>query len=880
MRPSIDPPVRPLLIAQRSQLTASALQHEASRARTRLAEAGIAPEDRVALHLDESAESVVLLLALAAHGCSILLVDPRRFVDAAAASGAGGAAHVILPRIGSPETVAGRPGLWAMGSFVALPPGHVPGPPLDGTTPLLGPGPWWDRPDGVVLFSSGSTGSPRTVERRPADVCQNALATADALGYRPDDVLLPILPLSHQYGLSVLLIGLLRAMPVVVAPFRRPVEAVRLGCRWGATVLETTPEVYGVIARAVDRDRLARRVVVPLRLLGVGGGPIPRGIREDVLRVLGAPLLDGYGSTERGNVALADPARPEAGLLPLPGTEIRVVDGDGHPSAPGSRGRLEVRVPRETGAAWSDTGDLAEMSDDGRLRVLGRFAAMNRNGLVVHPGAVERQVLEEGIAGVALASGDGRTARLVLVVEDELRRQPAWWSRRIGEIVAESDLPDRILVRASLPRTTTGKVDRARVRALVEAREPADDPLVLLAARLLERRDEVIGIMLGYCSRAAAQLEFDAALGALRGAAAEDAYERPGRVGDSYVYLPSNVVLYSYVLYLLVPSRWTSRILFRPSSRARESTIRLHRLLAELHEAAIDVFEGSQREFEAVRAGRRGLVVFTGRHGNAEQVRAGLGPGHVMAFFGQGTNPMVVGGDADVARAARDVVAMRLLNSGQDCFGPDIVAVHRSRSEAFLGELTARLASASLEHLLAAPPGEVREVSDELVLHDVVQHVSRHRRAVRWGGRVDLASGIVEPTVLWWPLDAAPACSEVFAPVFNVIVYESEDDLRDLLDSPSYRPRQMGASLYGTTGAFARWCAERMTVAVDATLVAVDDPHQPFGGRGEIAGYLATPGRVRTGALLLSRVAHEFADVLVGDGEPADTAMTAGGDAR
>ncbi|MCI2957335.1 aldehyde dehydrogenase family protein [Agromyces atrinae] len=868
MRPSPHHFAPPIVIAQRSQITASALRREVALTRARLDDAGIVAGDRVALHLDESADAIVLFLALASQGCSVLIVDPRQFLSAVDAAEVGGAAHGILPRTITdrrgraaqpPAHRVGRPRYWPLSAFVTLTPGVVDDDAADSGEPLLAAtDEWWHRLDGIVLFSSGSTGGPKTIEKRPADVAANALSTADFLGYRDGDVLLPVLPLSHQYGFSVLLIGLLRRLPVVIAPFRRPVEAVRFGRRWNATVMEATPEVYSVVARAIDRDKIDRAHVTPLRLLGVGGGLVPHPVHSDAHRTFGAPLLDGYGSTEWGNIALADPADPDGGLRALPGFALRVVDEGGTTLAPGLPGRLEVRTTDVDDSPWHDTGDLAALADSGALRIIGRYSALNRNGLVIHPSAVESAVTATGTTAVAVAYGTPDDQRFALVIEDDLRQLPAAWARRIAAIVAESNLPDRIIVRSSLPRTVTGKVDRSRLRALVDGSSAPNDPLARLADRIVEHRAAFVEIMLGYSSRAAAELEFDAAVAALRGAAAEVECERPVPVPESWVYLPSNVVLYSFVLYLLIPSLWTSRIVFRPSSRAHRATRALHELLGDLHDTGIEVFDGSQREFEASRAGRRGLVVFTGRHGNAEQVRSGLGPGQVMAFFGQGTNPIVVGQRADVARAARDVAAMRLLNSGQDCFGPDLIAVHASHADEFFAELSRRLDDVSLERLRSADAGEVRRVSDDVVLHDVVQHVGRHRGAVRWGGRIDLAESLVEPTVLWWAIGDAPPCSEIFAPVFNVMIFTEEDECRALLDSDFYRPRHMGASVYGTSEAFTRWASERMTVAVGATLVAVDDPHQPFGGHGEIAGYLATSTSVRTGPLLLSQVAREF----------------------
>jgi len=322
--------------------------------------------------------------------------------------------------------------------------------------------------------------------------------------------------------------------------------------------------------------------------------------------------------------------------------------------------------------------------------------------------------------------------------------------------------------------------------------------------------------------------------------------------------MPSNVVLYSYALYLLIPSLYTDQIRFRPSSRVREATLRLHAELAEVHDLPIEAFDGSQRAFADERTGLRGMVVFTGKYANAEQVREGLEEGQVMTFFGQGTNPLIVGDAADATRASEDAVRMRLLNSGQDCFGPDLHLVHRAVVDEFVGGIVSGLRGHSLEELLARRQDHLA-VRDPLVLRDVVDHVGAFRDDIRWGGRIDLRSMLVEPVVLQWDIRQAPLCSEVFAPVFNVAVYDHEDEVKMLLSSTFYEERSMCASVYGVSEALQTWCSTRMTVSVDATIVATDDPGQAFGGVGVMANFVATRRSVHAGAILLSETATTYA---------------------
>lgn len=864
---------RPLLVGTRSRVTRRALAVATARAVAHLRITGIQAGDRIGLCGDNTPEFVVTLLALARLDCSVALIDPRGFARAEDAVHATGLFRLVLPRPTQPRGslepwFAGVPAevlLWTA-NLVDLPPGDVDAEHLAGSVepdekPVgldgLTRWPWVDRLDGLVQLTSGSTGKPKVVAKRPADALTNASRTIDRVCYGPNDVFTPILPVGHQYGFSVLLIGLLLDQPVVLGAPGRILDTLRLGLRHGTTVVDTTPQAHDIILRARAADRLPRSVD-RVKFWCVGGGPVPSVLQRRALRGHGRLLLDGYGSTELGNVAHVNPDEPGV-LRPLDGVDVRVVDGDCAAVPAGTWGRLLVRTPDSPGAEH-DTGDAAALLSDGGLVVAGRNEAVCRNGIVVYPAAVEHAVAVAGLNGVCVPL-DG--SRIVLVLDDRFRRAPGHWTEVIRGLLPPHLLPDRVVVRDSLPRTTvSGKVDRVRLARFVAALDGARiSPeqgrkgfvgvhypervagLKALLVHLRTHREDLVRLMSGYCAPDAAKLELVATERALGGALAELALVEPPCVASTWVHLPSNVVLYSYVLYLVIPSLFTTSLRARPSTRSTAATLALHKHLSSVHGLPVEVTDVTQADFLAERTGRPGTIVFTGRHPNAETVRGSLGPGQLMVFFGQGTNPVVVGADAETNQAAREAVMMRTLNGGQDCFGPDLHLVHRSVADTFVAQLVQRL---------PVSRGQERATEDPLVLRDVVAHVSGHRANVVAGGRIDLRELRVEPTVLRWAIGNVPPCSEVFAPVFNVAVYDEEDEVRELLDRPFYRERSMCASLYGTSDRLADWCAERMTVSLETSVVATDDPNQAFGGVGCIANYAATSSQQHVAPMLVS----------------------------
>ena len=879
------------LITQRTRLSRNALAAAVDTAVDALRAAGVHPLDRVGLCGDSTAEYVTLFLALAHLDATVVVLDPRGYPTAAAATAALELDHIVLPRATHrtgrhhQDWLTARPGatVHRTADLVTLPPGDAPEPE---TTPRLRVGglgalPWARRAGALVQTTSGTTGTPKIVAKTPQRMIANCLRTAEVVDYRDDDVLAPILPLDHQYGLSVLLIGLVVGLPVVIGDPARVLETLRLALRHGATVVDTTPRAHAAVLRAVESGRLSHPGLADVRLWCVGGGPSTADLRRRAAGLLGRPLLDGYGSTELGNVAHVDPDNA-VDLRPLPGVELRITQEDGGDAA--GWGRLHVRTPDAPlpGHGWHDTGDLARLDPAGRLIVAGRYDAVIRNGIVIHPASIEHRLADAGIQAMAVAV-DGRDPgsepKVVVVVEDPFRRRPGFWRDRVDELGPALERPDRVLTLPAFPRTPgTGKTDRRRLTRWVAAVEHREDRAVTGLGRaadesagpaplpgrtealartrrwIAEHPERLIELLAPWSSVPAARLEIAATLAALDGAAADLELHAPPRVPHSWVYLPSNVVLYSYALYLLVPSLWTEELWFRPSSRVAEASAALHRELAPVHGLDLHLFTGSQADYATLRSGLPGTIVFTGKYDNAEQVRATLTDGQVMTFFGQGSNPIIVGPDADLELTVRDCVSMRLLNSGQDCFAPDVYFVHADVADRLVAGLVDHLRDIDSTPRHTREPAVLRPAAAE-DLARIAHHVGSHPERVVHGGRIDLPRRLIHPTVLRWDLAEAPLLDEMFAPVFNVVVWDDEDALRATLDQAHYRDRTMCVSLYGAGAGLADWCAQRATVCLDATIVATDDPGLPFGGIGERANYTATRTAVEVGPVLLSATA-------------------------
>ncbi|MEU9485348.1 class I adenylate-forming enzyme family protein [Streptomyces decoyicus] len=439
-----------------------------------LRQLGLRTGDRVLVQGDNSVDYVVTLLALMQLDTSLIPLDHR--LSAADAAAAGRQAHARWLVTGA-DRATGFPG---------IPDRHVIHyPRLAADTPAPPPAavdlaPWFRRPDALVLWSSGTTGRPKGIIKPGRAVLDNSLRTIQAMGYREDDVLAPLLPFSHQYGLSVILLWWLARCTLLVTPYQRLDAAVGQAAAHGATAVDAAPSTYHSLLGVVRRRPEVRAGLAGVRLWGVGGAPLPAPLAESFHTTMGRPLLDGYGLTELGNVALATPDAPHGCGRPLPGVRLRVMRPDGTAAGPGELGGIEVRSPglmagylQEDGSltpvdpdAWYPTADLGSVDAEGTVRVVGRNQAVHRLGFTLYPESLERRAEACGRPVKVLAVEDQRRgSALHFVVADPDGAAPLTWRRRLAEHLAEYEQPNAVHVVDHFPLTANGKPDTRALRA-------------------------------------------------------------------------------------------------------------------------------------------------------------------------------------------------------------------------------------------------------------------------------------------------------------------------------------------------------------------------------------------------------------------------------
>ena len=452
--------------------------HERARAAAeQLCALGVAPGGVVATLLENRAPFIELLHAAALCGAALLPLNvrltPRELASQLSDADARLLLHAAGPLADRAHTAAaGVPGVQTRQIAGA---GHAFA--GDRATPAS------CRPAGAdapcaILFTSGTSGTPKGALLTHANFTWSAMASAVHLGVDPRDRWLAWMPLFHVGGLAILLRSVLYGNTVVVHERFDPAAVNRAFDRDGITC---TSLVATMLARILE-DRGNRPAPPQLRCVLLGGGPAPESTLERA-RELGFPIAPTYGLTEAASQvatrAPGDPVLPPgAGLRPLLGTEVRVVGGDGRDVAEGAAGELLVRGPTvmrgyvhrpaETAAAlrdgWLHTGDVAVRASDGSLGILERRSDLIiSGGENVYPSEVEAVLLEHPAvaeAAVAAVSDDdfGQRLKGFVVLNSGAAADEAALKAYVKDNLARYKVPREIVFLDELPRNPTGKV--------------------------------------------------------------------------------------------------------------------------------------------------------------------------------------------------------------------------------------------------------------------------------------------------------------------------------------------------------------------------------------------------------------------------------------
>lgn len=381
---------------------------------------------------------------------------------------------------------------------------------IEGATPILHWPSLDERDACAVCYTSGTSGRSKGVvySHRSALLHAMAMTGVDAIGLSEHDVCFPVVPMFHALGWGFPYAACLSGASLVFSCRNADPASIAHAVRTtGATLATAVPTVWRAVLDAIHRGELESAELRTLRRLPIGGAAVSRDLVEG-FGALGIPVQHCWGMTEISPLGLVstrrsslsdrewDSAKLSPGV-PLPGCALRVITEEGVAAARDGRmpGELQASGPWVTGAyfdpenaeghdgdgsfvtdnhgrRWLKTGDIATWDALGYVRIVDRAKDMIKSGgewissieletaLCLHPA-----VQEAAVVGIPDAHWQERPIAYVSLRTDWSEQEPDLRTF-LGLRLPKWKVPDRVIVLPELPKGTTGKIDKRRLRSL------------------------------------------------------------------------------------------------------------------------------------------------------------------------------------------------------------------------------------------------------------------------------------------------------------------------------------------------------------------------------------------------------------------------------
>ncbi len=349
-----------------------------------------------------------------------------------------------------------------------------------------------DKDLAAILYTSGSTGNPKGVCLSHRNLIAGAQSVSHYLDNTPEDVLLAVLPLSFDYGLSQVTTGFLTGAKVVLMEYLLPRDILKQVEKHQVTGLAAVPPLWFQLAQ-LEWPTACKE---SLRYITNSGGAMPKAtlatLREQLPKT--KPFLM-YGLTEAFRSTFLDPEeidkRPDSIGKAIPNAQILVCREDGSECEADEIGELVHRgvhvslgywnAPEKTAirfkpikqnseyleelAVWS--GDQVKKDQDGFLYFIGRADDMIKcSGYRISPSELEDSVfLMQGVKEVAaLGIKDEQLGQAVALIIHAPELDENQIKKYCMKNLPNFMQPKYILLVEKLPRNPNGKIDRTNLK--------------------------------------------------------------------------------------------------------------------------------------------------------------------------------------------------------------------------------------------------------------------------------------------------------------------------------------------------------------------------------------------------------------------------------
>lgn len=354
----------------------------------------------------------------------------------------------------------------------------------------------------TIIFSSGSTGQPKGVMLSHHNVGSNISSADQLFQIKRTDVILGVLPFFHSFGHTLMMWLPMNVECAAVYHFN-PLDARTVGeltHKYKGTIVAATPTFLKTYLKRCDKEQFAT-----LDLAIVGAEKLPQQLADEFNAKFGVIPTEGYGCTELSPLAAANVPDHRSREVTQIGTKLgtvgravpnvcaKVVDADTLAELGNNKPGLlliggpnvmlgYLNQPEKTASVihnsyWYNTGDIAEIDDDGFIKITGRLSRFSKIGGEMVP----HIRIEEELARIVEVPGsdDTEIKLAVTAVPDEKKGERLIvlhkkLSKTVHEVLKElgsRDLPnlwipssDSFLEVESIPLLGTGKLDLKAVK--------------------------------------------------------------------------------------------------------------------------------------------------------------------------------------------------------------------------------------------------------------------------------------------------------------------------------------------------------------------------------------------------------------------------------
>lgn len=339
-----------------------------------------------------------------------------------------------------------------------------------------------------ILYTSGTTGTPKGVMVTHRAVVQSAQTIGRELLCTQDDVFIISAPLFHIFGMAInMLCAIAVGARIILQEKFHPRETLGLIAKEKVTIQQGVPTMF---IKELELEDFGHYDLSTLRAGLVGAAPIPAKKVKEIRERMGINLCQSFGITETVSVTMTSCDDTEQNITEtlgraIPGVTLKIVDENRALLPPGEVGEIAVKgfgvmkgyynMPEQTEQVldkenWFYTGDLGTLDNEGYLRFVGRKKEMIiRGGLNVYPQEIEAvlmkhpKVIEAAVVGLPDKVLGEVVCAVIRLKNGEVSSEEEIKSY-LKERMAIYKIPAKVIFTDEFPVTASGKIQKLKLR--------------------------------------------------------------------------------------------------------------------------------------------------------------------------------------------------------------------------------------------------------------------------------------------------------------------------------------------------------------------------------------------------------------------------------